>query len=113
MSSVNAFLPPTVGGSLSTESSRCQQISEALSLERSELSEAESEQLRLLVMEYADQFALNPFELGQTSPTCSPGEGHRYGAADARPRSDSALSKPLVQSGRPCLEKGREPEILH
>ena len=64
--SVNAFLPSTVGGSLSTESSRCQQISEALSLERSELSEAESEQLRSLVMEYADQFALNPFELGQT-----------------------------------------------
>ena len=60
---VNAFLPPSIADHQITDAERLQQITKALGLERTVLSEAEMEQLKAVVMEYADLFALNPFEL--------------------------------------------------
>lgn len=65
---VNAFLPPPVAESKTTQADKSKQISETLdhSGERADLSDGELEQLRSLVMEYG-MFALSPFELGHTS----------------------------------------------
>lgn len=63
---VNAFSPPQVPSSPVSETEQQAKIVDALGLDHADLNSAESEQLKAAVLDYADLFALSPFELGVT-----------------------------------------------
>ena len=63
---VNAFLPPQAPSGPVSKTERQTKIVDALGLDRADLTLPEQEQLKAAILDYADLFALSPFELGVT-----------------------------------------------